>query len=173
MTIILGIDVGVRECGACVLSVPRVPDPKKVRVLYGENIKADKRTHGNWVEMIFSLMLKLKSAREAQHATAVFAECPKFMGGARGQASAGRGDVVHLAFHLGMVASFARNIGATFQAIEIAQWKGTLPNDVVWSRVNSFLADKKVQFTKHTLDACGIAMCGYYKTDMRNPTFWA
>ena len=80
-------------------------------------------------------------------------EYPAVFGGAGGAMVAGKGDIVKLAFFVGHVCA---GLQVPFHLVEVRQWKGQLPKDVVIRRIKKILPDVKA--TSHDWDAIGIGL---------------
>jgi len=173
MTLVLGVDPGVRACGYAVLELGK-NIKKRMKVIYANDPVAN-RQNPNWWMFIDSLTEELEDIFNGFNIKQVYCECPRVMGGLRGKAAAGRSDIIHLAHHMGIVAHVARMWDATFTPVEVAQWKGNLKDAVVWERVGRPFPPEDSAgnlIKKHALDAVGIGVCGFYDTDMRNASLW-
>jgi len=87
----------------------------------------------------------------------VYIEDASFMySSAKTQAVANTGSLVTLAEYIGQVMMLCKRLSCKVTLIKVAQWKGTLPKEIVWFRVKKKLPT--LQATSHAQDAIGIGM---------------
>ena len=172
--LIAGFDPGVNTVGFSILEVGTTIN-KPIKVVVAKNFECSNRKK-DWNVKVLECMSNLDGYLfDRCHTLDIkygYSEEPVIMGGARGISARGRNDVSHLAFSMGIFAYSITMQGGKFSPISIQGWKGTLSDEIVWNRVQRVFTQphdqKGNKLESHNLDAIGIAICGHFKTDMRN-----
>lgn len=87
--------------------------------------------------------------------THVYAEWPMFMESEKGFMAAMDGDLVKLTYCTGFIGALSMALGAIFVPVEIRDWKGQLPKNVVELRIRKMLGRA---YPNHAADAVGIGL---------------
>lgn len=107
------------------------------------------------------LMDKLLALFDDEDVTEVYCEMPSFFQGAFGRAVAIRGDLGKLTFAAAMIAAAAWGVEAAFHPVEVNEWKGQTPKEVMARRIRKRIgaeAMDRLGIKSHAIDATGIGL---------------
>ncbi len=107
----------------------------------------------DWNDKMYEIVFKLKSKILSYGIKKGYIESPKKFMGSFGNLVANRGDLVKLSIFVGFTEG---SLGIPIERIDVIQWKGTLPKDIVQKRVNR--AFPKLNIKSHATDSVGLGM---------------
>ena len=107
----------------------------------------------DWREKMESVSKRLRIISRKYKATKTYIEQPRVFQGEFGSMVARRGDVVKLSMIVGQIAG---RVGTPVEYVEIYDWKGNLPKDIVEKRVRRLLPGVKAR--SHEVDSIGMGL---------------
>lgn len=118
-----------------------------------------------WAERCEALALKLGLLLRQYNVSIVYCEMPAFFEGEKGHAAAAKGDVVKLAYLVGVYAGICHKDGVRFSVVPVREWKGQLPKPIVIQRVKRKLGKSCGLYRGDQWDAVGIGLYikGFFK----------
>lgn len=111
-----------------------------------------------WAQRCVALAHKFDALFKWQTVVKVYCELPAFFEGEKGHAAAAKGDVVKLAYLVGVYAGMCHKRGVEFNLVPVREWKGQLPKSVVISRIQKRLGSACGIYKADQWDAVGIGL---------------
>lgn len=114
-----------------------------------------------WAERCKALGDKFAGLFKWQTVVRVYCELPAFFEGATGHAAAAKGDVVKLAYLVGVYAGICHARGVVFSPVPVIEWKGQLSKEIVARRIVKKIgrtAQDGQEFHADIWDAVGIGL---------------
>lgn len=143
----MGIDPGIAGSGWAILQT------SPLALLESGVIRGFK--DDDWENKGFYIANKLSTIRSDYSLSSICIEYPSFFQSAHGEMVARKGDLVKLAWFIGVLNATLK--GSELVPVEI--WKGQLPKEVVNKRIVTILGKQKTYKLKsHDWDATGIAL---------------
>lgn len=106
-----------------------------------------------WEAKMYDVAEQLKRIVKKYKVVKTWIEKPRKFQGVFGDSVANRGDLVKLSIHVGHLSGF---LGTEIEYIEIHNWKGNLPKEVVAKRVKRLLPN--VDAKSHSVDSLGMGL---------------
>lgn len=117
-----------------------------------------------WEQRCQALSGRLENYLRGTNVSRVYCEMPAFFEGEKGHAAAAKGDVVKLAFLVGVYAGICHGQRVGFSVVPVRDWKGQLPKTVVIERIKRKLGKGCGLYHGDQWDAVGIGLYvkGYF-----------
>jgi hypothetical protein len=116
------------------------------------------RRVGPWLDRTMSVLSQIADHLDNFKPSHLYCECPQFFEGTRGMASAGSGDLVKLCLFTGGIIEVCRVRDTRLHLIDVNEWKGQLPKDVVERRIYKRLPQLEGVISAHVVDGVGIGL---------------
>lgn len=114
--------------------------------------------HGSWEQRVNEAWDQLNAVFDVFGGiTDMYCEYPMFFG-AESSVATGTGDLLKLMYHVGGIALLAQFKGAKFHPIPVNQWKGQVPKDAMWARIQKRYGAACPKARSHARDAIGIGL---------------
>lgn len=113
----------------------------------------------DWLEAGGQVASQLHQFACKERVEAVYCEFPAYFQSAGAQVVARSGSLVKLAWFVGFLSALFITGFKTFRFVEVNEWKGQLPKDVVELRIRKIMGEKVTKkFKTHIWDAVGIGL---------------